>query len=111
MEWRASSPTPRSAPPSPRGGWGATGRGVAGAGRQCPHRRRAPGAAGAGGAGHAGGRGGGSGGRAPAGGAGGGGAALSGAAGPVPVLVVGGSGYVAGEALRLLGGHPRRLVR
>jgi len=28
----------------------------------------------------------------------------------VPVLVVGGSGYVAGEALRLLAGHPRLLV-
>jgi N-acetyl-gamma-glutamyl-phosphate reductase common form len=37
-------------------------------------------------------------------------AARSGAAGPVPVLVVGGSGYVAGEALRLLAGHPRLLV-
>lgn len=33
-----------------------------------------------------------------------------GAAGPVPVLVVSGSGYVAGEALRLLAGHPRLLV-
>lgn len=37
-------------------------------------------------------------------------AARSGATGPVPVLVVGGSGYVAGEALRLLAGHPRLLV-
>ena len=37
-------------------------------------------------------------------------AARRGAAGPVPVLVVGGSGYVAGEALRLLAGHPRLLV-
>ena len=37
-------------------------------------------------------------------------AARSEAAGPVPVLVVGGSGYVAGEALRLLAGHPRLLV-
>ncbi len=36
--------------------------------------------------------------------------ARRGAAGPVPVLVVGGSGYVAGEALRLLAGHPRLLV-
>jgi N-acetyl-gamma-glutamyl-phosphate reductase common form len=36
--------------------------------------------------------------------------ARGGAAGPVPVLVVGGSGYVAGEALRLLAGHPRLLV-
>jgi N-acetyl-gamma-glutamyl-phosphate reductase common form len=37
-------------------------------------------------------------------------AARSTAPGPVPVLVVGGSGYVAGEALRLLAGHPRLLV-
>ena len=37
-------------------------------------------------------------------------AARNGASGPVPVLVVGGSGYVAGEALRLLAGHPRLLV-
>ncbi|HXO29066.1 MAG TPA: N-acetyl-gamma-glutamyl-phosphate reductase [Thermoanaerobaculia bacterium] len=37
-------------------------------------------------------------------------AARSSAPGPVPVLVVGGSGYVAGEALRLLAGHPRLLV-
>jgi len=37
-------------------------------------------------------------------------AARSGLAGPVPLLVVGGSGYVAGEALRLLAGHPRLLV-
>src|SRR6202023_2037871 len=154
-------------------------RGVAaGAGRQCPHRRRTAGGAGAGRAGHAGGpccgyrgcrgcrecrgcgecrecrecrgrcgrgsreptrRGGGGrwGGAAPSGvalqevgvapetaahaaAAAAPGTALgvepdaaaarSSAPGPVPVLVVGGSGYVAGEALRLLAGHPRLLV-
>jgi N-acetyl-gamma-glutamyl-phosphate reductase common form len=40
----------------------------------------------------------------------GGGVAAAPDTAPVPVLVLGGSGYVAGEALRLLAGHPRLAV-